>query len=141
MVQRKTTNASGRENAPAHKGDENVGSLFQPDTLLSAQYFDTLRRRTLLEPEKRLMLAVLDDAINCYQDNLFARSTKNKRLFDEAEEWIVAADGDGIFCFDSVCESLGFNPEFLRQGLLRWKTKNLQVQPHRKAWDEKRLAR
>ena len=139
-MERKVENSASMENLTAHKSDENIASLFQPDTLLSAQYFDTLRRKTLLEPEKRLLLAILNDAINCYQDNLFARSSKHKRLFDEAEEWIVATDGDGIFCFDSVCQFLGFNPEYLRRGLLRWKAKNMQKQPHRRAWDEKRLA-
>ena len=29
-------------------GDDRIASLFQPDTLLSAQYFDNMRRRTLL---------------------------------------------------------------------------------------------
>ncbi len=36
--------------------DDRIASLFQPDTLLSAQYFDNMCRRTLLAPEKGLML-------------------------------------------------------------------------------------
>jgi hypothetical protein len=31
--------------------DERIGSLFQSDSLLVAQYFETLRRTTLFEPE------------------------------------------------------------------------------------------
>lgn len=46
--------------------DEKLASLFQPDTLLSTQYFDNLRRNNLLEPEKRLMLALLEDAIHSF---------------------------------------------------------------------------
>jgi hypothetical protein len=42
--------------------EERVASLFQQDTLLPAQYFETFRRKFYLEPEKRLMLAILDDA-------------------------------------------------------------------------------
>ncbi len=49
--------------------EEKIASLFQPDTLLSDQYFENLRRKTCFEPEKRLMLAVLEDAIRYYQDN------------------------------------------------------------------------
>jgi hypothetical protein len=56
-----------------------------------------LRRKTLFEPEKRLMLAILEDAINCFQDNLLAQDVRNSRLFHEAEEWIVEADSDGVF--------------------------------------------
>jgi hypothetical protein len=77
--------------------DERIGSLFQSDSLLVAQYFETLRRKTLFEPEKRLMLAILEDAINCFQDNLLAQDVRNSRLFHEAEEWIVEADSDGVF--------------------------------------------
>lgn len=101
--------------------DDKIASLFQPDTLLSAQYFDNLRRKTLLEPEKRLMLAILEDGIHCYRDNLNASRGKKKRDFDEAAAWIVDADADWVFSFESVCDSLGLNPAYLRQGLLRWK--------------------
>ncbi len=51
--------------------DEKIAFLFQPDTLLSAQYFENFRRTTFLEPEKRLMLAILEDAIKCFQECVF----------------------------------------------------------------------
>jgi hypothetical protein len=57
-------------NTVGHNGinaEEKISSLFDPDTLLSAQYFENLRRKTPIEPEKRLMLAVLEDAVNCFQ--------------------------------------------------------------------------
>jgi hypothetical protein len=92
---------------------------FQPDSLLSAQYFETLHRKTILEPEKRLMFAILEDAIDCFQNNLLRPSLKSRRLFQEAEKWIVEVDGDWIFSFENVCEALGLNPAYVRQGLLR----------------------
>jgi hypothetical protein len=103
--------------------DERVSSLFQPDTLLSTQYFENLRRKTLFEPEKRLMLAILEDGIHCYFDNLHASGSKRKRLFEDAAAWIVESDGDWVFSFESVCGALGLNPEYVRQGLLRWREK------------------
>jgi hypothetical protein len=123
------TNSEYTKEPTGLTADEKLASLFQPDTLLSAQYFDNLRRRTLLEPEKRLVLAILEDAINCFQDNLFARSAKKKKLLREAEEWIVGDGGDWIFSFENVCEILGFNPQYVRQGLLRWKEKKLSKPP------------
>ena len=63
------------KSVPEHgyiNAEEKIASLFEPDTLLSAQYFDSLRRKAILEPEKRLVLAVLEDAINCFQDNVLA---------------------------------------------------------------------
>ena len=98
--------------------DEKLASLFQPDTLLSAQYFANHRRKTALEPEKKLMLAVLDDAIRCLLDNRSARSPDKKKLYDQAAQWITEEGGDWIFSFDNVCEALGFSPDYVRGGLL-----------------------
>jgi hypothetical protein len=109
--------------------EEKIASLFQPDTLLSDQYFENLRRKTFFEPEKRLMLAVLEDAIRYYQDNWFSRNSKRKRIFDETEEWILTPDSDWVFSFDHVCETLGLSPAYLRRGLLRWKQRK-QNQHH-----------
>jgi len=105
--------------------EEKITSLVEPDTLVSAQYFQSFRRKTCLEPEKRLILAMLEDAVSCFQVYVTARSGRGKRLFNETEEWIMTKHGDWIFSFASVCEILGFNPEYVRQGLRRWKKKTL----------------
>ena len=118
--------------------DEKITSLFQPETLLSAHYYGNLRRTTLIQPEMRLTLAMLEDAINCFQDNLTAESGKGKMLFNEAEEWILEEDGDWIFSFRNVCELLGFNPAYVRQGLLRWKQERQRHNGN--DWEEKRMA-
>ncbi len=119
--------------------DEKIAFLFEPDTLLSAQYFENFRRKTLLEPEKRLMLAVLDDAVNCFQENLLAQSGRGKKLFDEAEKWVLDEGSDCICAFENICEVLGFNPEYLRRGLVRWKEKKLSQQPNAKIWEERKM--
>jgi hypothetical protein len=90
--------------------EEKIASLFQQDTLLPAQYFDTFRRKSHLEPEKRLMLAVLEDAITCFQKHALTRESRGKTLFREAEEWIFADSHEWLFSFDNVYELLGFNP-------------------------------
>jgi hypothetical protein len=120
--------------------DDRIASVFQPDTLLSAQYFDNMRRRTLLEPEKRLMLAILEDAVDCFKENLSAESGRRKMLFDDAEQWIRADGGDWVFSFDYICEALGFNPAYVRQGLLRWQEKNRSKRFRGGAWEVKRMA-
>ena len=120
--------------------DDRIASLFQPDTLLSAQYFDNMRRRTLLEPEKRLMLAILEDAVNCFQENLSAESGKRKILFDDVEQWIRADGSDWVFSFDHICEALGFTPAYVRQGLLRWREKNRSKRFKGTTWERKRMA-
>lgn len=105
--------------------EERVSSLFQPDTLLPEQYLDTFRRKLQLEPEKKLMLAILEDGIACFQKYVFARDGKGKALFREAETWVEETGGEAVFSFDSVCESLGLDADYVRRGLTTWKAQAL----------------
>ncbi len=60
--------------------EEKIISLFEPDMLLPALYLENFRRKTPVEPERRLMLAVLEDAINCFQANLMAQGKRGQKL-------------------------------------------------------------
>jgi len=116
--------------------EKKLGFLFQPDVLIPWQYFDTLRSKTGMEPEKRLMLAVLEDAVRCYQDNLAAESDTKRKLFDETEEWFLEEGVDAAFSFESICDALDLNPEYVRKGLLRWKEKTLTKHRNAEAWEK-----
>ena len=105
--------------------DERLPGLFEPDTLLPVQYFEAMRRKHLLEGEKRLVLSVLEDAVECFMKCLDATSNKGQRLFREAEEWINLEDKHWVFSFDNVCEMLDVNPEYMRKGLQRWKERRV----------------
>ena len=65
----------------------NIGSLFQPDTLLVENFFNDRRGKTLVLPEQRLMLAILEDALQCFQDNCSAKNGKKKQLFENVQKW------------------------------------------------------
>ena len=105
--------------------DEKLPSLFEPDTLLPIQYFEAMRRKHLLEGEKRLILSVLEDAVECFMKCIDASSSKGQRLFRDADEWIALEDKHWVFSFDNVCEMLDINPEYLRRGLKDWKQRKL----------------
>ncbi len=113
-------NADSAKRAKDQGGDTLV-SLFQPDALLSDPYLDSFRRHVTVEPERQLMLALLEDAIKTFQKNLSASGGKKRRLFEEAEEWIFGADRDWVFSFPSVCRALGIDPNYLRKGLDPWR--------------------
>ncbi len=109
--------------------EETVASLFQPDTLAHDEYFEVFRRTTYIDAEKKLMLAVFEDAISCFQNYTVAQDKKRGALFREAEDWILEQKCDCFFSFESICEALGFNPGYIRQRLLRWKDKKLAGRP------------
>ena len=107
--------------------DEKAMMIFQPDILIDAQFQLTQRRRFHLEPERVLMLAVLQDAVFCFQDHAVAKCKRKQSLYRDAEEWISCTDRSYPFSFENVCEALGFEPDYLREGLMRWKRKARRI--------------
>ena len=100
---------------------EKSASLMQLDSLVPYQYLETTMRKVPLEAEKQLMLAVLEDAIYCFQKYCNARSRKEQRLFANTEAWIVEPDDGWIFSFEHICETMGLDPSCMRRGLMQWK--------------------
>lgn len=108
---------------------ENLPLSFEPDILLAAQYFDRFQRKARLDPEKRLMLAVLEDVVFCFQKYILSREPRGRALFCEAEDWILDEENDYIYSFWNSCEVLGLDSHYLRSGLLRWKEIKLRKTP------------
>ena len=89
------------------------------DALLPAQLYGPRRGNAALEPVKRLMMAILVDAIRCYQRNFEAVTLRKRREFREAQDWLFKDRNDGPFAFDTVCYVLDTNPDFLRRRLIQ----------------------
>ena len=100
-----------------------LDSVFVPDFLTPTQYFDSKRRDSGDDPLKRLMMAVLQDAIRCYQDGEKSGSALKRKKFVEVTEWFFDEGGSGPFSFAVVCEVLGLVPEYLRFGLAQWQNR------------------
>ncbi|HEY1373396.1 MAG TPA: hypothetical protein VGH50_13070 [Candidatus Binatia bacterium] len=105
---------------------DDMASMFQPDSLLPVQYFENFRRKVETEPEKRLLLAVLEDALACYQKHFSSRGGRGMRLFRETEEWIFREDSTRPFSFTNICEVVGFDPQYIRNGLLKWREMRIE---------------
>jgi hypothetical protein len=91
--------------------------LLQPDTVLPSQYYAALRRKTIQEPERRLVIAILEDAVDCYVKHMFSSDRRSQQLFLDAEEWFADDDREWPFAFENVCEFLGLEPGYMRNGL------------------------
>ena len=99
------------------------------------QYYDGIRADDAsTRPIKRLMLAVLEDAMRCYQTYASSRNRAHRRLFVDAERWLMDRKAGGVFAFETVCETLGIEPSCLRAGLRRWRLQQLDgMNPRRLA--------
>jgi hypothetical protein len=102
--------------------------LSEPDSFNLRQYLHTLHRREFVEPESRLMLVVLQDALRCLDKYALTRNSKGKTLFQETEAWLFATNEDWVFSFNNVCEALGFNPEYVRKQVMHWQTGKLATE-------------
>jgi len=76
-------------------------------------------------PEGRLLWAVLDNGIEQYKKHVHATGRRSKRLFREAEEWIMQDDPTWLCSFMNLCYVLGINPEYIRKGLRQWREAQL----------------
>jgi|HubBroStandDraft_5_1064220.scaffolds.fasta_scaffold47814_1 hypothetical protein len=96
-------------------------SIFAPSILTPEQFYDERRDDSVMRPIKRLMLAILEDALRCLQKYAAAKSGARRLMYWEAEQWLYSEGGNALFSFTMVCETLGIEPEYLRSGLLQWR--------------------
>ncbi len=90
-----------------------------PDVILPAQFHT--EARALPDPERRLRLAVLEDAIRYFQRYLDATDCRERVLYEDAVDWFSSPDRSEPFSFENVCDALHLDPDYIRQGLCRWR--------------------
>ena len=69
-----------------------------------------------LEPVKRLMLAVLERAVNDFHTYASVPTARGRRLFTEADAWFRSSAG-GPFDFEAICHATELDPDFIRNRL------------------------
>lgn len=96
-----------------------TGKLFEPDTILPAQFYAMFKSSQYREPERRLMVAILEDAVSCLSTDLRVCNQRQKKQYEEAKHWVTTdEDSEWIFSFKNICEVLGMDPDYLRHGLI-----------------------
>jgi DNA-directed RNA polymerase sigma subunit (sigma70/sigma32) len=88
------------------------------DTLLPAQFWAALADPRS-EPEKRLMVAVLEEAIALVV-NAHGGSDDRRSAVREARRWFASDDNSTPFAFATICDILGLDVGRVRQALARW---------------------
>ncbi|MEB2285512.1 MAG: hypothetical protein B6D46_16170 [Polyangiaceae bacterium UTPRO1] len=88
--------------------------------LLPEQFTAAPRALEVAAPERRLLLAVLCDAIVVFQRRIVGMGAAPAPRC-EAERWILANDRRWPFSYVNVCEALGIAPEPLRRALVAWR--------------------
>lgn len=69
-----------------------------------------------LEGEKRLMLAVLERAVEDFRTYANVPTGRGRWLFMEVAAWFESSE-TGPFDFEGICQATGLDPSFVREGL------------------------
>src|SRR5262245_31187795 len=88
---------------------------------------ESVYKKTIRDGGERLMLAVLESAVEDFQKYVLARKPRGKKLFQEVEEWFLGKDSEALYSFENICETLGFHPDHIRKGLMAWKDAKLKL--------------
>lgn len=93
----------------------------EPALVLPEQMHPVRAADASIVPEKQLMLAVLEEAIATFQRHVLDTGRRGRRLFREAEAWLVAEEHEWPCSFRNICDALEIDVEYLRRGLLSWR--------------------
>ena len=95
-------------------------SELEPESVLPAQLYDRPFGGARIQPEKRLQVAVLADAVLTFH-RWVGDGRARARVLAEVETWFASDDTDGPFTFITICDSLKFEPSYIRRGLRKWR--------------------
>ena len=71
--------------------------------------------------ERRLMRAVLKDALTVLFKYDATQDRRGQRLLADAQHWLESDDADWPFSFVNVCDALGLDPSCVRERVARYR--------------------
>ena len=111
--------------------DDFLARILEPDIFLPSQFYGNGALSRKLEGEKRLMIAILKDAVECLEKYRGSRSSAGKISYQSAIEWVEDTDTEWLYSFSSICDLLGFDPNYLREQLLKRENRYIKPMPTR----------
>lgn len=67
---------------------------------------------------RRLLFAVLQDAVACWFRYRHTRSSQGRELFREIRDWFLTKNRDSLYAFESICMHLNLDADYFRRGLM-----------------------
>lgn len=103
-----------------------------PAAVLPEQFYGAPVNEAATRGEVALMRAVLEDAIDCFQKQMFKSGRRAQRLARDAEEWLFKDDQQWPFSFLNICHVLGIDAGYIRRGLRQWQEKQFALETQRR---------
>ncbi len=84
------------------------------DTIHPTQHFSAGRTVLPGDAERRLMAAILEDAVLSFESASKGDTDASKALVEELIEWFADEDDTYLFSFPSICDYLKIKPDTVR---------------------------
>lgn len=125
-----STNVARRDDPEGRTGTDTPATnvdiqpaVFGDEIIVPCQFFSHVNDSPLFwTGERRLLFAVLQDAVNSFLRYRNDQTARGKRLFREEQEWLWSTDRDSLCTFENICAHLDLEPDVLRRGLARFLT-------------------
>ncbi len=123
MVQMEMTDRGDRATADSN--------LFSSVAMLPVQFNALIRGNYYPDGERRLMVAVLDAALQDYLQNAHYATSGQRMRFAEVNQWMNRpAASSGLFSFQWLCDALGIDPNRLRKTLAALSRRGMSSRPY-----------
>jgi hypothetical protein len=103
---------------PLKRADDNDG-MCSDDTVLPTQFW-AIASDPRSEPEKRLMVAVLEEAIAVVVNGAARGTDDRAAAVRDAERWFASDDHRSTFAFATICDILGLDVGRVRHTVANW---------------------
>jgi hypothetical protein len=111
--------------ALVHNSNQFDNEFSGAEVLLPVQFHQRANSASSGEPLRRLLVALLLDAIRCVQKTFDARQSARRQDYGDARSWIFSDDDRPVFSFKAVCDALDVEPNVVRKYLVQWEEKRL----------------
>lgn len=95
-----------------------IEDLCAPDSLSPAQFYEMWSGTADRSAEFKLALAVLEQALEDLAKHRHARDNERRRLYRQAENWVLSNDRRWPYSFTNVCEILNVPSARIRTNIL-----------------------
>src|SRR5262249_35483268 len=102
----------------AHEPEGHFAGILLPVQAVS-------RRDAGTHSVRLLMIAIVRDAIDCFQKYLLDSSPRGRRLYREAETWLMTKQESSPLAFEEICDGIGLDPDYVRHHLSAWRAREI----------------
>jgi hypothetical protein len=119
MMEANSSSTNFTTHQPLLNAPYSQGQNLSPLSCHPAQFFtDAIHSEAHWSGTRRLLFAVLQDAVACWFRYRNTRSSQGRQLFQEIRDWFLTKNRDSLYAFENICIHLNLDADYFRRGLM-----------------------